>query len=189
MNEIEPGDAGVLFVGGSRKVSRLHPLVRDLLDAAIDAGETVVVGDANGADKAVQAFFADKHYANVIVFHSGDRWRNRLAPWETRAVASGERGFRFYTAKDRAMAHEATRGLMIWDGESKGTLLNAVRLLGAGKAATIFRSPDKAIVELSDHDDWRRFSRDLPAELVETVESEYDLETKNDAGTRQASLF
>ena len=44
-----------LFIGGSRHVSRLPTDVKKRLDNVISSGHRVIVGDANGADKAVQA--------------------------------------------------------------------------------------------------------------------------------------
>jgi hypothetical protein len=38
------------------------------------------------------------------------------------------RGFDYYSVKDRAMADTAEYGLMLWDGQSKGTVNNLVNL-------------------------------------------------------------
>ena len=43
-----------VFVGGSRRISRLSAQAKDRLDNVIGSGFHVLVGDANGADKAVQ---------------------------------------------------------------------------------------------------------------------------------------
>ena len=56
-----------VFVAGSRQTSRLPAEVKTRLDTMIEKGFQILVGDANGADKAVQRCLADKSYPNVIV--------------------------------------------------------------------------------------------------------------------------
>jgi hypothetical protein len=57
-----------IFIGGSRAVSRLNEVIRARLDDFIRRGDAILIGDANGADKAVQQYFAERHYPNVEVF-------------------------------------------------------------------------------------------------------------------------
>ena len=92
-----------IFIGGSRHVSRLPPEVKKRLDNVVESGHQVFVGDANGADKAVQKHLHDKHYDKVVVFCTGDTPRNNLGAWRTRAVDAPKsaKGFHFYAAKDR----------------------------------------------------------------------------------------
>ena len=49
-----------VFIAGSRRLSRLPSEVRQRLDEMIRRGLSILVGDANGADKAVQAYFAEQ---------------------------------------------------------------------------------------------------------------------------------
>lgn len=102
-------------------------------------GHDVVVGDANGADKAVQKLLHEADYRKVTVYCSGDRPRNNLGRWDLHAVTPPKavRGFEFYAAKDREMAQAADVGLMIWDGKSPGTVLNVLRLVRAGKPVVL----------------------------------------------------
>ena len=44
----------IVFVAGSRQISRLPAEVTSRLDTMIEKGFQILVGDANGADKAVQ---------------------------------------------------------------------------------------------------------------------------------------
>ncbi len=51
------------------------------------------------------------------------------------------------------MAAEASVGLMLWDGESRGTLLNVMRLVAQEKPAFVYVVPEKAFTDVrSDHD-------------------------------------
>lgn len=148
-----------VFIGGSRHISRLPAEVRQRLDNVIHSGHRVVVGDANGADKAVQKHLHDAAYDKVTVFCSGDTLRNNLGQWRTHTVAVPDhlKGFQFYAAKDREMAREADFGLMIWDGKSPGTVLNVLRLVRAGKIAVLFSVPDKRAINIKTPSDWESF--------------------------------
>jgi len=162
-----------IFIGGSRHVSRLPSEVKKRLDNVVASGHSVIVGDANGADKAVQKHFHDIHYDKVTVFCSGASPRNNLGTWLTHHVDAPKhaKGFQFYAAKDREMAREADFGLMIWDGKSPGTVLNVLRLAIAGKIAVLFNVPDKDVVNIKSVDAWRNFiahcSEDLRRDVKE----------------------
>ncbi len=148
-----------IFIGGSRHVSRLPAEVKKRLDNVIASSHKVIVGDANGADKAVQKHFCDARYPHVTVFCSGDAPRNNLGSWTTHRVdvPKGTKGFQFYATKDREMALEADFGLMIWDGKSPGTVLNVLRLVQAGKISVLFNVPDKAAVNVKTVEQYRDF--------------------------------
>jgi adenine-specific DNA-methyltransferase len=75
-----------VFIGGSRDVSRLNDVICERLQAILDAGLGVFLGDANGADKAAQRWSAERGYRQVTVFHSGTSPRNNLGNWETRTI-------------------------------------------------------------------------------------------------------
>ena len=144
-----------IFIGGSRNVTRLNDLVTARLDNIINNSLWVLIGDANGADKAVQKYLADKGHCNVVVFCMNDKCRNNIGNWETRIVTAehGERGFEFYALKDLQMAEEATHGFMLWDGKSNGTLNNVVNLLTRDKKVVVFYWPTQRFYTLFDVND------------------------------------
>jgi len=135
-----------IFLGGSRKCSRLTTAVRTRLDGIRRKGLCVLVGDANGADKAIQTYFAKHHYENLVVYCSGGRCRNNVGGWPVHSVGSDAKpGTRaFYSAKDREMARDADYGFMIWDGYSKGTYDNIVEMASRGKTALVYMTRDRA---------------------------------------------
>ena len=157
-----------IFIGGSRHVSRLPPEVIERLNNIATGGHKVVVGDAAGADKAVQKFFADISYEGVTVFCSGDKHRNNLGQWPTRKVLTDKdvKGFQFYAAKDRAMALEADFGLMIWDGKSPGTILNVLRLIRVGKKVVLFDLPESRFITFRQTSDWDNFIAPLSQDML-----------------------
>jgi hypothetical protein len=113
-----------LFVAGSRRISRLPAEVKRRLDTMIDKHFQILAGDANGADKAVQRYLADKSYPNVLVHCMKDHCRNNVGNWPKREVAAprGAKGFDYYSLNDRAMAEAAEYGLMLWGDKRKGTV-------------------------------------------------------------------
>lgn len=143
-----------VFIAGSRAVSRLNDQVRERLDNIMRQNFTVLIGDANGADKAVQQYLASCHYKKVIV-HSMEICRNNLGEWpiDRHTGFSSKRDRQYYGIKDIAMAQKANWGFMLWDGKSKGTLTNVINLLGAHKKALIYLSPKKQFFKLCRFDD------------------------------------
>lgn len=144
-----------VFIGGSRRVPRLNDGVRERVDNIIRKHFTILVGDAPGADKAVQKYLDDKQYRNVVVYCSGDSCRNNVGRWETRSVAppSSRKDFHFYAAKDLAMADDADYGFMLWDAKSRGTLTNVANLVRRGKKVLVYLSAAETFVQIgTDHD-------------------------------------
>lgn len=181
-----------VFVGGSRNVSRLSPQVQQRLQNVTVSGAHVIVGDANGADKAVQKFLLKEAYENVTVYYSGDACRNNLGHWQTRNILTeSAKGFGFYAAKDREMAREADFGLMIWDGKSFGTLLNILRLLRAGKKAVLLSVPDQAATTFGATSDWQVFLAHFSSHFQDGLRKRATTEEwiSPDDSSHQPSLF
>src|SRR5260370_39476448 len=98
-----------IFIGGSRALSKLNAVIRARLDDLIKRGCTIFIGDANGADKAVQQHFAKREYPNVTVF-CVEECRNNVGGWPIRRIkpTNGNRkDFSYYAAKDIVMTGEA----------------------------------------------------------------------------------
>jgi hypothetical protein len=168
-----------IFIGGSRRISRLHDDVRCRLDRIVAQRLPVVVGDANGADKAVQTYFRERGYDLVEVFCAGGACRNNLGHWPVHAVSTnGKRhNFSFYASKDREMAEEASCGLMIWDGESKGTLMNVARLVHQGKPVDIYTIPND-LTQVRNTADWYALLSRCPVDLRTRIEHEWAAEAR-----------
>lgn len=103
-----------VFVGGSRHLTRIPPSAAERLGNIMAEGHDVVVGDANGADKAVQAHLHAASYPRVTVFCSAEP-RNNLGSWPTRRVIPPPRarGSALHAVKDREMARQADVGFML----------------------------------------------------------------------------
>lgn len=181
-----------IFIGGSRHVSRLSPHARERLQNVLACGAHVIVGDANGADTAVQKFLLDNNYHDVTVFCSGQDCRNNLGKWKTRNIKppTGVKGFEFYAAKDREMARSADFGLMIWDGKSPGTILNILRLLKVEKKTVLLNTHDNSTLNFRTHDDWNDFLSHLNSDFRDDLRKRATADEWNFAeSTREPSFF
>jgi hypothetical protein len=156
-----------VFIGGSRAVSKLNAVIRERLDDLMKRHCTILIGDANGADKSVQQYFADNHYQHVVVFCM-ETCRNNVGQWSTRCIQPppGSRGFSYYSTKDLVMCNEAKCGLMLWDGKSKGTLNNMLNLIGAEKRTLVYFSPTRDFHVLANGVDLQALlARCVPSDL------------------------
>lgn len=177
-----------VFIGGSRRVTRLGAEVRRRLDNIVAKEFAIVIGDANGADRAVQQYLKSVGYANVEVFCTNGVCRNNLGGWATRAVVApqGTRNFSYYAVKDEQMANEASLGFMIWDGKSKGTLANVQRLVGRQKRVLLYVVPDKQFITIGSKRDLDHFlSRGSGQQRRKTMQST----RQHTAASPQVSLF
>jgi len=167
-----------VFLSGSRKISRLNDAIRERLLRIVEKRFRIVVGDANGADKAFQHYLADIRYENVVVFCAGSKCRNNLGPWQQRniPVARALTGREFYAQKDKAMAAEADYGFVLWDGKSAGSINNVLELLKNGKPVVVYFGPDRtfhavkeaqdleSLMQRCDFDDYRSINEKIHVE-------------------------
>jgi hypothetical protein len=169
-----------VFIGGSRKISKLGSEVQQRLDEILEKHLPIVIGDAPGVDKSVQQYLHAKGYRDVEVFCSGTRCRNNVGDWPTRQVAvnSSRRDFDFYATKDIQMAQQASFGVMIWDGESAGTLMNVLRLIKQNKRAVILEVPKRATHELNSESEWKDFFSSCSDEVKRRIEKLSAAESK-----------
>lgn len=157
-----------VFIGGSIGISKLNAAIRARLDDFMKRGNAIFIGDANGADKAVQAYLAKRNYGNVIVFCM-EHCRNNIGAWPTRSIEppSKRKDSSYYAAKDFVMFQEAQCGVMLWDAKSKGTLQNMLNLVGAGKRTLVYFAPSKDFHVLANDQDLQALlARCQPRDLV-----------------------
>lgn len=141
-----------VFIAGSISINRLNAMVQERICNIVSSNFSVVVGDADGADSAIQACLRDYQAGNVTVYCTGDAPRNNIGDWPARHVYSkakvGSRAY--FTAKDLEMARCSDYGLMIWDCKSTGTLSNIIELLRRRKKSVVFIDKDQVFVTVSD---------------------------------------
>lgn len=178
-----------VFFGGSRNLGRLNPALRTRLRNLITNKHTVLIGDANGVDKAVQSFFAEEGYRNVVVYCMDNECRNNVGNWPIKSIDSGgkKKDFAYYAMKDAQASLDADYGFMIWDGESKGTLNNVLNLIQQGKSALVYRSPSREFIQIRSTDDVVSLVASCSSDVVEYLNKKIKLE-KRVAASNQAAL-
>jgi hypothetical protein len=169
-----------IFLSGSRKISRLNDRIRNRIDNVLAKRFHVVVGDANGADKAVQAYLAEKQYLAVTVYCARGQCRNNIGRWIEKAVPvpPGLTGRDFYTQKDVAMAEDADYGLVLWDGKSVGSINNVLELLKRGKIAVVYLSPKQEFATLKQPEDLTKLLADCDPVDREDIRKKTSLDKK-----------
>ncbi|HWP37354.1 MAG TPA: hypothetical protein VNL18_07350 [Gemmatimonadales bacterium] len=160
-----------VFVGGSRRVSRLNQAIRKRLDELMSRGLSVYVGDANGADRAIQRYLAASHYKSVTVFAVESHLRNNEGDWHVQFVAppKNAKGYDLYAAKDRVMAELADAGVMLWDGRSRGTLENIRALLLDDKPIALYYAPKRKFLSLRSAADFAQAFPNIALKLQADV--------------------
>ena len=166
-----------VFLSGSRKLGRLNDDIRQRVRNITSQSFEIVVGDANGADKALQAYLSSLEYPKVTVYCAGARCRNNVGAWPIRhiEVPSNLRGREFYTHKDKAMARKADYGLVLWDGKSAGSIENVLELLRSGKRALVYLSPKKTFYSIASVADLRGALDDCETEDLKVIDGKVGL--------------
>lgn len=159
-----------IFIAGPRAMRSVNEKVANRINDIIAKEYTVLIGDANGMDKAIQSYLFDKKYKNVKVYASNGNARNNIGNWviEKVEVPSNVKGFEFYAAKDLKMAEDSDCGFMIWDGKSKGTLNNSINLLTMKKKVILFFAPEKVLYDIDSLNGLENFIKkcDLDTQLL-----------------------
>lgn len=89
--------------------------VKREIDKIVKSNAKVIVGDAPGADTAIQKYLNDLNYKNVKVYTADPKVRNNVGKWEVEKIGADgltdDRDIRLQ--KDIAMTKAATRALAI----------------------------------------------------------------------------
>lgn len=179
-----------VFIAGSRRLSRLGADVWRRIDNIIEKGFTVLIGDANGVDKAVQQYLVSRGYGNVVVFCMEGGCRNNVGDWATRTIASADSSrhdFAHYSTKDREMVREADYGLMLWDGRSRGTLTSTIDLVRRDKPVVVYLAQDRSFYELRNSNQLREILKQVDPSVLEVLDSDLQSFAINGNGGRVGS--
>jgi|SaaInlV_130m_DNA_3_1039695.scaffolds.fasta_scaffold01588_2 hypothetical protein len=160
-----------VFLSGSRQLNRLNEAIKARVNNMIEKSFLILVGDANGADKAMQQYLTDTHYSNVKIFCSGEACRNNIGNWDVTQVYVDPKlkGRDFYTAKDKEMASKADYGFVLWDGKSSGAINNVFELLKHNKQAVVYFSPEKEFHTISHLNDAKALLKKCNPAIVDSI--------------------
>ncbi|MFC1541420.1 hypothetical protein ACFL50_03095 [Candidatus Latescibacterota bacterium] len=144
-----------VFFGGSRKINKLNNAIKDRTDKIISHKYHILIGDANGADKAMQQYLIDNNYENVTIYCMEDTCRNNIGGWKTKNIHSDRKNkdYKYYSIKDLQMSEDADYGFMLWDGKSKGTLNNIFNLCERNKNVLVYFTPTRSFHTLKNFKD------------------------------------
>ena len=180
-----------VFLSGSRTIGRINNEVRFRLDNMIENDHAIVVGDANGADKAMQAYLAEREYGDVTVYFVGDAPRNNVGGWPEKRVPADEKlpGRNFYSQKDRYMSKLADFGLVLWNGKSAGSVQNMIWLLSNGKKAVVYLSLRGRFCNLKTQDELIEMLSSFGEEVLDDIGKKIALPIQlQKSNRRQASM-
>lgn len=144
-----------VFISGSISIKTLPQPVYEILDKIMSKKMSVLVGDANGIDSAVQEYLNSRNYRAVTVYTVNRDCRNNIGDWPVcRVEPDSAVHFKTkFTQKDIAMTLAADYGFAIWDESSKGTMANIERLIENDKKVKVFLSNHSKFVCLSKTED------------------------------------
>ena len=139
-----------VFIGGSRSITKLDEDVIRALYNELNSDATILVGDADGVDTAVQRFCKNNNYNNIVVFASNGKARNNVGNFKIQNVAVDKsiHSKAFFSQKDIAMVDQANHGVVVWDGKSKGSLSQLHRMVRQNKPCRVYLVDDKRWVEI-----------------------------------------
>jgi len=172
-------------------VTRINPDIRHYLDQMIDQDYSILIGDANGADNAIQKYLKSREYQKVEVFCMEGNCRNNHGDWQLREIQASKKkkDFTYFSTKDQQMAKEASIGFMVWDGRSPGTLVNVHRLISKNKKVEIYTVSNKSLSTLKDTKDWEDFFTGLENEIQEQILPYIKKDITKFSSRKQKSLF
>ena len=168
-----------VFIGGPRTLESLDSEVKHRLDTHMDKGHQVLIGDADGADKAVQAYLEFKRYREVQVYFGGNEPRNNLGKWVVRQVDSdgAKRSLEREAARDRVMAHEAEAGFMVWDGKSPEIAMNTWRMIVLRKTTVVYDTRTQSLFNVRAAKDWRQMTQGMGITRTQRLQRFLEIES------------
>lgn len=157
------------------------------MESAVTRCHGVVVGDASGVDAEAQRYLLSLGARNVKVYCAKGGPRNNVGDWPVvEAVAKARpKTFEFFAAKDRAMAEAADAGLVVWDGKSRGTLLQCYRLAHKGKFVAVYSTSNADFTDVGSPEAWQKFVETLS----EKTRAELDDQVARESGCGAPNLF
>jgi hypothetical protein len=138
-----------VMLSGSRSIKSLPEKVKLKLKDLIKENTIFLIGDADGADVLFQDYLKNLGYKNVEIYHVDELPRHNLGFWETKYInpMRKTKNWLFYTKKDIEMTKDSDFSIVLWDGQSEGSVLNCHRALSNEKKVYLLdEQSDKEIV-------------------------------------------
>jgi hypothetical protein len=181
----------IVFLSGSRKIGRIGDEVRRRIHNIVEKHLKVITGDANGADRAMQAYLAELQYEAVTIYFVGDAPRNNVGGWPTKNITGNPRlsGRDFYAQKDKEMSKIADCGFVLWDGKSSGSVQNMLWLLKEGKKVVVYVSPEKNFYNLRTEQEFVELLSQCKDEVLDDIGRKISLPSPLKRSSRRQTSF
>ena len=166
-----------VFIAGPRVVKVLDKNIIEKLESICKNKDYILIGESVGIDASVQKFLVEKGYKNVVVYASNGIARNNHGNWKVENIDVGTnvKSFSFCTKKDLEMAKDSDVGLMIWNGESRGTFNNIINLLTLKKEVILYFLPTQKFYNFSEMESFEKFLHknvEMNSKLLKLLPSE-----------------
>jgi len=113
------------------KEEELPPEVRERIDVAVEAGMTIVVGEARGACRRYQDYLASVDYRDVVVGHAKSI-RYNAGGWQTHQYGTDLK------SRERGMIEDCDSAIIIWVDRSGVIAENLEYLKRLGKTTFLY---------------------------------------------------
>lgn len=148
-----------IFICGSIAIKELDETFKKRLDDIIEKEYNILIGDAEGIDKLVQEYL-DKRYKNVTIYYVGDEPRNHInkgfglrhVNYDEKLDDKKNKQREKQQFKDRKMINDCDVCCCVWNGKSKGTYENIIKILDEKKDIEIYLSQGEKKKVLSSQD-------------------------------------
>ncbi len=169
-----------IFISGSITIKKLDEQIETRLNNIINQNHTVLIGDANGADRAVQSYLAKNNYSNVNIYCSGQTCRNNVGNWQVVniEVPPNTKGRNFYMVKDMQMANASDYGFLLWDGKSAGTINNLLNLVTNDKIGLIYLFQNKSFDKIKDIASFKEFIARANQDNIDAINKKIHFKNK-----------
>lgn len=177
-----------VMLSGSRSINSLPPEVSEKIIELCKSGVTFLLGDAPGADTLFQKLFLDFGYSKVFIYHVDSSPRNNLGSWDSIRVDTTRKSknWLYFGMKDIEMTKSCDKSLIIWDGESDGSVLNCFRALNQDKKVLLFNIDEKSKVKFENMIEFEKYFK---SKLEDSILSKIKRENRSNSKSKQALLF
>jgi len=119
--------------------------MRHAIYDVLNSNANILVGDADGIDAEIQKLCKSQNYNFITVYTINSKPRNNFGNFNVKNIATNN-SIHYkdaFVQKDIAMTNESDYGIVIWDGESKGSYENIVRLIRQNKLCMVYVMKNK----------------------------------------------
>lgn len=173
-----------IFISGSISIKTLPEQAKKKINEILQDNHEILVGDADGVDKLVRNYLAERNCHNITVYSTGKPRCDIPINWKHKEVSPqrGVRGREHFALKDKAMAQDCDAAFAIWDGRSQGTHDNIEKTKEMGKPTLTFNTTTNKFYGTVPQPPSSQPSRKIP-ENFENIENQNMYSTNIESDT------